>query len=50
MHEIQAYPINTGMGVFFSTGFLSLLIAFSAVIYQTYKAASANPVEALRYE
>jgi putative ABC transport system permease protein len=50
LHEIQAYPINIGLGLFVLIGFLSLLIAFTAVIYQTYKAASANPVEALRYE
>jgi putative ABC transport system permease protein len=50
MHEIQAYPINTGIGLFVLIGILSLLIAITAVIYQTYKAASANPVEALRYE
>jgi putative ABC transport system permease protein len=50
LHEIQTYPVNIGIGVFILIGFLSLLIAFSAVIYQTYKAARANPVDALRYE
>jgi len=50
LQEMVAYPMKIGMGVFFSTGFLSLLIAFVAVIYQTYKAASANPVDSLRYE
>jgi putative ABC transport system permease protein len=50
LQEIQAYPVNIGIGVFILIGFLSLLIAFSAVIYQTYKAARANPVDALRYE
>jgi len=39
-----------GIGVFILTGFLSLLIAFSAVIFQTYKAATANPINSLRYE
>jgi len=50
LHEIQTYPVNIGIGVFILIGFLSLLIAFSAVIYQTYKAARANPVDSLRYE
>ncbi|MGB9440151.1 MAG: FtsX-like permease family protein, partial [Desulfobacterales bacterium] len=50
LHEIQTYPVNIGIGLFILIGFLSLLIAFSAVIYQTYKAARANPVDALRYE
>ena len=50
LHEIQTYPVNIGIGVFILIGSLSLLIAFVAVIYQTYKAAKANPVEALKYE
>jgi putative ABC transport system permease protein len=50
LHEIQTYPVNIGIGVFILTGFLSLLIAFSAVIFQTYKAATANPINSLRYE
>jgi putative ABC transport system permease protein len=50
LHEIQTYPVNMGIGVFILTGFLSLLIAFSAVIFQTYKAATANPINSLRYE
>lgn len=50
LHKIQAYPMKIGISVFILIGILSLLIAFVAVIYQTYKAARANPVEALRYE
>jgi len=50
LHEIQTYPVNMGIGVFILTGFLSLPIAFSAVIFQTYKAATANPINSLRYE
>ena len=42
--------MNIGLGVFILIGFLSLALAFVAVIYQTYKAARANPVEAFRYE
>lgn len=50
LHEIQTYPIKIGVNVFMLVGILSLLVAFAAVIYQTYKAARTNPVEALRYE
>jgi len=50
LQEMLAYPMNIGMGVFILIGFLSLLIAFAAVIYQTYKAARTNPVDSLRYE
>jgi putative ABC transport system permease protein len=50
LQEIQPYPINIGIGLFMIVGIFSLLLAFAAVIYQTSKAASANPVEALRYE
>ena len=50
LQEILVYPMNIGIGVFIIIGILSLLIAFAAVIYQTYKAAAANPVDALRYE
>jgi putative ABC transport system permease protein len=50
LHEIQTYPVNIGISLFILIGFLSLLIAFSAVIYQTYKAATANPINSLRYE
>ena len=50
LQKIQTYPINIDLILFILVGILSLLLAFAAVIYQTYKAASANPVEALRYE
>ena len=50
LHEIQTYPINIGVGVFILVGILSLIVAFVAVIYQIYKSARANPVNALRYE
>jgi putative ABC transport system permease protein len=50
LQEMLVYPMNIGIGVFILIGFLSLLIAFIAVIYQTYKAATANPINSLRYE
>jgi ABC-type antimicrobial peptide transport system permease subunit len=45
-----AYRINIDWWVFALAGFLALLIAFLTVSWQSYKAASINPVEALRYE
>jgi putative ABC transport system permease protein len=50
LNKIQTYPMEIGIGVFISVAVLSLLLAYIAVIYQTYKAARANPVKALRYE
>ncbi len=50
LQEIQAYPINIGVGVFILIGFFSLSIGYGAVIYQTHTAAKANPVDTLRYE
>jgi putative ABC transport system permease protein len=45
-----AYPMDVGIGVFIFAGLLSFLVTFFAVIFQTYKAATANPVDSLRYE
>ncbi|MCP5109078.1 MAG: hypothetical protein GY950_37195, partial [bacterium] len=45
-----AYRITIGIGPFLFSGILALAIALLTVGYQTYKAASANPIEALRYE
>jgi putative ABC transport system permease protein len=45
-----AYPMEVGIGVFIFAGVLSFLVTFFAVIFQTYKAATANPVDSLRYE
>jgi len=45
-----AYRINISWWVFALAGVLALLIAFLTVSWQSYRAASKNPVEALRYE
>jgi len=41
---------NIGWWVFALAGIVALLIAFVTVSWQSYKSASKNPVEALRYE
>jgi putative ABC transport system permease protein len=42
--------INLHAGYFLLSGFVALLIALLAVGWQSWKAATRNPVEALRYE
>jgi putative ABC transport system permease protein len=53
MHEWLkrfAYRINIGLGTFVLATAFSLLIALLAMSYQSVKAATANPVDSLRYE
>jgi putative ABC transport system permease protein len=45
-----AYRIDMSVGIFALGGVLALLIALVTVSYQAMKAATANPVDALRYE
>ena len=45
-----AYRINIGIGVFLLSGAIALLIALITVGAHTIKAATSNPVDALRYE
>ena len=45
-----AYRINTGWGTFFLAGALALAIALFTVIIRAFRAATANPVDSLRYE
>jgi hypothetical protein len=45
-----AYRTNIGVWVFIMAGGLGLLIALLSVGYQTLRAATANPVNSLRYE
>jgi len=45
-----AYKTSLSWWIFALAGFLSFLIAILAVSWQSWKAATRNPVEALRYE
>ena len=45
-----AYKVNIGMWVFALSGALALLIALVTVGSHTLRAATANPIESLRYE
>ncbi len=45
-----AYRTRIGIGLFFLSGLSALLIALLTVGYQSVRAASANPVDSLRYE
>jgi len=45
-----AYRINISWRTFVLAGALALVIALLTVSYQAIRAATANPVEALRYE
>jgi putative ABC transport system permease protein len=44
------YKIELNWGIFALTGFLTVIITLLTVSWQTWKAATRNPVEALRYE
>jgi putative ABC transport system permease protein len=45
-----AYRINVGWWIFILSGGIALLIALITVSFQAIKAATANPVDSLRYE
>ena len=45
-----AYRTDISIGIFLFSGFLTLLIAFLTVSYQSIRASVANPVDSLRYE
>jgi putative ABC transport system permease protein len=45
-----AYRINIGLWVFIISSLFSLFTAFLTISYQSIKAATANPVDSLRYE
>ena len=45
-----AYRANIGVWVFIASGVLSLIVALITVSSHAIKAATANPVESMRYE
>jgi putative ABC transport system permease protein len=45
-----AYRIGLGVWTFILSGFIVLVIALFSVSYQSFRAAAAAPVKALRYE
>ena len=45
-----AYRIHIGWGTFFLAGALAVAIALITVSFQAFRAATANPVDSLRYE
>lgn len=45
-----AYRINLGWDMFIAGAVLALLIALITISYQSIKAATANPIDSLRYE
>jgi len=45
-----AFRTNIGIVVFLISGLLAVIIALITVIFHTYRAASSNPVKALKYE
>lgn len=49
---LQSYAYRTGIHIeiFFLSALATLLVTFLTVSYQTIKAATSNPVDALRYE
>jgi putative ABC transport system permease protein len=49
---LQQFAYRTGIGfwIFILSGILALGIAFLTVSYHTFKAATSNPVDSLRYE
>jgi putative ABC transport system permease protein len=49
---LQDFAYRTGLGVwtFILAGFIALVIALFSVSYQSFRAATAAPINALRYE
>ncbi len=45
-----AYKTNINIWIFILSGFITLLVALATVSFQAIKAATSNPVKALRYE
>jgi len=49
---MSSYVYQTGITIwlFLGAGFMVMLLAFLTISFQTFKAASSNPVDSLRYE
>jgi len=45
-----AYRINISWWIFILAGSIAILIALLTISFQSWKAASQNPVDSLRYE
>ena len=45
-----AYRVNIGLGQFLTAAVLTVLLTLLTISYQSIKAATANPVDSLRYE
>ena len=50
VHDIFAYSAPTGPVIYALAGLIALISALAAVLFQTLKAARANPIDSLRYE
>ena len=48
--ENFAYRTTFGIEIFILSGLLALILALITISYQSFKAAVANPVDALKYE
>ena len=48
--DIFAYSAQTGPVIYILAGVIALISALAAILFQTLKAARANPVDSLRYE
>jgi putative ABC transport system permease protein len=48
--DIFANSAETGFTIYVMAGLLASVTGLAAVLFQTIKAARANPIEALRYE
>jgi len=48
--DIFAYSVPTGPAVYLLAGGIALMPGLGAVLFQTIKAAMANPIDSLRYE
>ena len=48
--EKFAYRIDVSVVVFITAAFVAIIVAIATVVWQSYRAATSNPVKSLRYE